>query len=158
MHLFSAALKDQFMQSGLNSVEFRSVRLEGGAPSGLWQLHSPVEMPPLAMTLLDSREQPFAGDQSKGCMIDDGYYFPDVLRYRTNDVAALPDFDLAFTKERFGFPKHAHPKIIVSQRFRQVAEKLAPGQFNYGLVAVGEGQELQTRYTIPELAPPRDAA
>ena len=51
-----------------------------------------------------------------------------------------------------------HRMHIVSQRFRQVADKLAPGQFNYGLVAVGEGEELQSRYTIPELAPPRDGA
>lgn len=156
MHLFSPTLKDQLIQSGLR-IEFRPVKQENGKPSGLWQLQTLLEMPPLAMTLLNSRYQPFDGDQSKGCMISEGSYYPWVLKYRQSDVEKLADFDVAFTKERFGFPHQAHPKILISQRFRQVAEKLAPGQFNYGLVAVGEGEELQTRYTIPELAPPRDA-
>ena len=46
---------------------------------------------------------------------------------------------------------------LVSQRFREVAESIAPGQINYGLVAVGHGEELKRRYTLPELAPSDDA-
>lgn len=155
MHLFSEDLKSKFLASGLN-VNFEPVLLEKGGLSGLWQLHSNQRMPILAMTLLDSRYQPFRGDQSKGCMIDEGNYYPHVLKFRESDIRMLPDFDVAFSQERFGFQHQAHPQIVVSQHFRQVAEKLAPGQFSYGLVAVGEGEELQTRFTIPELAPPRE--
>jgi hypothetical protein len=114
-----------------------------------------MAMPPLAMNLIDSKCQPFVGDPSKGCLISDGYYYPDVLRYRESDVASLSEFDLALSSECIG---RTDRRFIVSLRFRQVAEKLAPGQFSYGLVAVGEGEELRTRYTIPELAPPSDAA
>ncbi len=159
MLLYSAALKDLLLNRGLQHVDFRTVKLEDGSASGLWQSTSDVVMPPLAMTLLDGRRQPFTGDYSKGCGLDDGNYMPMVLRYRESDLVNLPDFDLALSAERLGWTSHnVHRMHIISQRFRQVAEKLAPGQFKYGLVAVGEGEELQTRYTIPELAPPRDVA
>ncbi len=158
MMLLSEGLKDKFLGGGLRGIAFQSVRLENGSPSGLWQLISDVRMPPLAMQLTDGWGNPFTGDPTKACCADEGSYFPMVLRYRESDLAKLPDVDLIMSAERLGWGGHnMHRTYIVSQRFRQVAEKLAPGQFNYGLVAVGEGEELQTRYTIPELAPPRDA-
>jgi hypothetical protein len=115
-------------------------------------------MPPLAMQLSDGQGSPYTGDPSKACILDQGSYSPPVLRYRESDLREVPDVDVILSDERLGGGHNAHRMHIVSPRFRQVAEKLAPGQFNYGLVAVGEGEELQTRYTIPELAPPRDVA
>jgi hypothetical protein len=154
MHLFTAPLKELFLQSGLQ-VEFRSVRLKKGGDSGLWQLQTSIEMPPLAMTVLNIRYQPFEGGQSEGCLVSDGYYHPLVPRYREQDIAGIQDVDAAFTWERFGAAHMLHPQIIVSQRFRQMAEKLVPGQFRYSPVVVSEGDDLRTRYTIPELAPPQ---
>jgi hypothetical protein len=144
MALFNTPLKEQFMESGLKGFEFRSVKKVNGAESGLWQLWSPTIMPPETSCLLNPS------------------YMPPVMRYGKNDVAHIPDFDVAFAT---GKPPLNNPglglywprRIIVSQRFREVAEELAPGQFKFGLVAVGEGEELKRRYTLPELAPPDEA-
>lgn len=155
MMLFSEGLKDKFLNSDLRGIGFQSVKLENGSPSGLWQLTSPARMPPLAMKLTDGQGNPFEGDESRACCVDDASYFPMVLKYHQKDVAGLPEVDAIMSAERIGGGHNAHRMHIVSQRFREVAEKLAPGQFSYGLVAVGEGEELQARYTIPELAPPR---
>ena len=155
MMLFSEGLKEKFLGSGLCGLSFQRVRLENGSPSGLWQITSNLRMPPLAMQLTDGRGNPFTGEANQACCAFEGAYFPMVLRYRESDLAKLPDVDVIMSAERLGWGGHnMHRSHIVSQRFRQVAEKLAPGQFNYGLVAVGEGEELQARYTIPELAPP----
>jgi hypothetical protein len=157
MMLFSERLRDKFLCCGLRGMAFHSVKLEKGSPSGLWQLSSDMRMPPLAIQLTDGWGNPFSGDPSKACCADEGSYFPMVLRYRESELAKLPDDDLMMSAERLGWGGYnMHRSHIVSQRFRQIADKLAPGQFKYGLVAIGEGEELQTRYTIPELAPPRD--
>jgi hypothetical protein len=158
MMLFTEGLKDKFLGSGLRGLGFKPVKLVDGSPSGLWQITSTALMPPLAMQLADGQGNSFTGDPTKACILDQGRYSPPVLRYRESDLAGVPEVDVILSAERLGFGHNAHRAHIVSQRFRQVAEKLAPGQFNYGLVAVGEGEELQTRYTIPELAPPRDAS
>lgn len=157
MMLFTEGLKDKFLASGLRGIGFQSVKLVNSSPSGLWQITTATRMPPLAMQLTDGQGNPYTGDPTKACIEEDGTYSPKVLRYRESDLAGVPEVDVILSEERLGFGHNAHRMHIVSQRFRQVAEKLAPGQFNYGLVAVGEGEELQTRYTIPELAPPRDA-
>lgn len=158
MMLFTEGLKDKFLSSGLRGIGFKSVKLVDGSPSGLWQITTAARMPPLAMQLSDGQGSPYTGDPSKACILDQGSYSPPVLRYRESDLREVPDVDVILSDERLGGGHNAHRMHIVSPRFRQVAEKLAPGQFNYGLVAVGEGEELQTRYTIPELAPPRDVA
>ena len=158
MMLFTEGLKDKFLASGLRGIDFKQVKLVNGSPSGLWQITTAARMPPLSMQLTDGQGNPYTGDPTKACIEEDGTYSPKLLRYRESDLAGLPDVDVIFSAERLGGGHNAHRMHIVSQRFRQVAEKLAPGQFKYGLVAVGEGEELQTRYTIPELAPPRDNA
>lgn len=139
MLLFTEALTSKFRDAGLNSAFFRPALLKDGRPSGLWQLWSTTVMPPK----LDY----WAGS-----------YIPPVLRYEVDAVKDLPKFDVAVSSERAGpAPHNMHRYVIVSQRFREVAEKLAPGQFKFGLVAVGRGEELKRRYTLPELAPPEDA-
>ncbi|WP_395739774.1 hypothetical protein [Prosthecobacter sp.] len=158
MMLFSDALKDRFFTSGLRGISFQSVKLEDGTPSGLWRLTSHARMPSLAMQLTDGQGNPFPGEESRACCVNEGSYFPMVLKYRENDLADIPNVDVIMSTERIGGGHNAHRMHIVSQQFRQAAEELAPGQFNYSLVAVGEGEELQTRYTIPELAPHRDVS
>lgn len=157
MMLFSEGLKDKFLNSDLRGIGFKSVKLPNGSPSGLWQISTPARMPPLTMPLSDGQGNIFSGDSTKACILDEGSYFPQILRYRASDLVRVPDVDVIYSAERLGGWHNAHRMHIVSQRFREVAEKFAPGQFSYGLVAVGEGEELQTRYTIPELAPPSDA-
>lgn len=157
MMLFSEELKNKFLCSELRGIGFKEVKLENSEASGLWQITSQVRMPPLAMKLTDGQGGLFIGDETKACVVDEGSYVPMVLKYLQKGMTELPDVDVIMSAERIGFGHNAHRMHIVSQRFRQVADKLAPGQFSYGLVAVGEGEELQTRYTIPELAPPRDA-
>ena len=140
MALFNTPLKQLFLQSPLRGFEFRSVKKSNGTDSGLWQLWSPTIMPPEA------------------CPINSAYQ-PLVMKYEEKDVAALPDFDVAFATEK---PPLNNPglrlfwprRILVSQRFREVAETMVPGQIKYGLVAVGKGEELKRRYTLPELSPP----
>ena len=140
MALFNAPLKEAILQSSLRDFEFRSVKKTNGTDSGLWQLWSPTIMPPEA------------------CPINSAYQ-PLVMKYEEKDVAALPDFDVAFATEK---PPLNNPglrlfwprRILVSQRFREVAETMVPGQIKYGLVAVGKGEELKRRYTLPELSPP----
>lgn len=157
MMLFSEGLKDKFLDSGLRGIGFKPVKLVNGSPSGLWQISTLALMPPLANPLTDGQGGVFTGDPTKACVIDEGSYYPQVLRYRKSDLAKVSDADVLMSVERQGFGHNAHRMHIVSQRFRQVAEKLAPGQFNYGLVAVGEGEELLKRYTIPEFAPPHSS-
>lgn len=157
MMLFTEKLKDAFVAENLASVEFRPVKLDSGEASGLWQLWSPVRMPPLNMKLLNSRHEPFMGDTMKGCILGEGSYVWGVLRYHEQDMKKLPPVDVAITAEWFGPGGHHRNRFyVVSQRFRRVAEKLAPGQFSYGMVAVGEGEELAQRYMIPELMPPKE--
>lgn len=156
MLLFTEALKERFLQSDLRGIEFRSVKLITGEPSGLWHLMTEARMPPLAMELVvGMKREPFTGDDSQGAGPKEVGYFPMVLRYKESELTSLPDVDLIFSAERLGWTSHNNHRMhIVSQRFRQVADKLAPGLFKYGLVAIGEGEELQRRYTIPELDPP----
>lgn len=155
MMLFSEGLKDKFLDSGLRGLDFKQVKLGNGDPAGVWQITSHMRMPPLAMNLTDGQGGLFIGDETKACVVDEGSYSPMVLKYLQKDMIGAPEVDVIMSSERLGGAHNAHRMHIVSQRFRQVAEILAPGQFSYGLVAVGEGEELQTRYTIPELAPPR---
>ena len=155
--LFTAPLKDLLVQSGLK-IDFRSVKLKKGGESGLWQLQSNLKLPPLSMFLAKQNTfyEPFDGDHAKeGCLVLDGRYYPLVLRYRKQDADKMDDFDVAFTREKSRFPHQLHPWIVVSQQFRKAADQIAPGQFRYTPVVVSEGEDLRTRYTIPELAPPQ---
>jgi hypothetical protein len=156
MLMLTEGLKDRFAKSELRGISFRSVRLENGNPSGLWQFMTEARMPPLAMELVTGRgREPYSGDDTQIVGPKEVGYFPMVLRYKENDLSSLPDLDLLFSAERFGWTAHNNHRMhVVSQRFRQVAEKLAPGQFRYGLLAIGDGDELRRRYTISELAPP----
>ncbi len=156
MMLFSAGLKDKFLGSGLYGLDFKQVKLENGDSTDLWQITSQMRMPPLAMKLTDGQGGLFVGDETKACCVDEGSYFPMVLKYRQQDMAKVPNVDVLMSAERLGGAHNAHRMHIVSQRFRQIADKLAPGQFSYGLVALGEGEELKKRFTIPELTPPQD--
>lgn len=157
MMLFSENLKDAFLEEDLTSVDFRPAKMVSGKDSGLWQMWSAVSMPSLSMKLLTSRHEPYEGDPLKGCITGDGYYTWPVLRYHERDMKGHPHVDVALTAEWFG-PGGPYKKkfYVVSQRFRRIAEKLAPGQFSYGMVAVGEGEELAKRYRIPELDPPKE--
>lgn len=142
MALFNTPLKELFVQSSLQGFEFRSVKKTNGTDSGLWQLWSPTIMPPEA------------------CPINSAYQ-PLVMKYDENDVTTLPDFDVAFATEKPplnnpGLGLYWPRRILVSQRFREVAETLVPGQIRYGLVAVGHGEELKRRYTLPELSAPEE--
>jgi hypothetical protein len=142
--LFTGPLKELFLKSDLKGFGFKLVMKKSGKPSGLWQLESPTIMPE---SVTDSVS---------------GSYRPPVLRYEEHVVRDMPEFDVAFERATPALinptlERYAPRRIIVSQRFREVAEKLAPGQFKFGLVAVGEGEELKRRYTPPELAPPDDA-
>jgi hypothetical protein len=134
MMLFTEALKNRFLEAGLSNLEFRKTYLEEGMPSGLWQIWSTLIMPP-------------------HLPCDPGSYRPVVERYEESAVAGFPRFDVAVGFEREGpAPHNMHRRVIVSHRFREVAERLVPGQFRFGLVIAGKGEELKRRYTIPELA------
>jgi hypothetical protein len=89
-----------------------------------WELGSDRVMPRVSPSLKmrNKRGEPTDGsDRTSGCMREDGFYTHPELRYRREDVANLPRFDLARSWEPFGGGKlHDDDRaFICSQRFYQ---------------------------------------
>ena len=143
--LFKDELKNALLQSGLSGIQFRPVKISAGKQIPLWQLWGDAEMPSPTMNrckVTSTERMP---------SFDDEGYSPAIPRYEKHRLSLFTMPDVVRMQEScLGYA----PCMLVSQRFRQVADKLAPGQFRYGIVAIGEGEELKNRYTISEFAPP----
>ncbi len=123
----AAEMKERFEMENLIGLEFSPIKLEPAdrVKKSLWHFWSHVTLPSTLLPLQHQDGTDFTGDLSRGCYPDDGGYFPVELRYRHSEIAKLGNFDVAITRERFGGthgPKFR--KLVVSQRFREVAEKL----------------------------------
>lgn len=90
----------------------------------VWELTSDLTLPPLSpeCKFCDC----YGGDEitnpDKGCTVNDGLYLPVQLRYRSSDLREVGPFDVAHTREAFGFNLSSHP-VVVSQRFYQFSKK-----------------------------------
>ncbi len=75
-------------------------------------------MPPLAPSMELS-----GGPQGYRVIPREGLYVPPELRYRREDVAEMPAFDIAVTHESmFNSAPSSHPKVV-SQRFYQICHE-----------------------------------
>lgn len=107
-------------------LTFCPVIVQGNLPpkEPLWQVWSAVTMPPVLNALTDDTGKPFDLSTSRGCVVND-LFFPWLLRFPRRDVSAMPTFDVAITKERWGWNvrQGRAPYVVVSQRFKKWCDK-----------------------------------
>jgi hypothetical protein len=123
----SAGLKEALEHSNLKGLDFNQVKLEPPSPSPkeIWRIDSQLRMPPCLLPIQHQDGSLFSGDFAKGSLWDDAGIMPYELKFSSAEVAAMGAFDVALTMERTGMDaSHAFRDIIVSQKFRQVLERL----------------------------------
>ena len=85
-----------------------------------WELRSDTFMPPFApgLDLTDGHGRPLAdrADDSEGIQVREGFFGVPELRYTAADLAAMPPFDLAWTRERIGHPADAENRYLIASR------------------------------------------
>lgn len=116
--------KQKFKHLILRRCEVYGDGAEDYADFPIWEVTSDLVMPPLSpgCKFCDCYGGPEYTDPEKGCAIDDGLYLPTQFRYRASDLRAVEPFDIAYTREAFGFGLASH-SLIVSQRFYQFCKK-----------------------------------
>lgn len=133
-----APLCDDHLRHQLEAENLRGLRFDavGYSPPEkahyrtLWRMTSSIEMPRLRTPLVDCDGKPFVGplgnqQSGYGCYPGDGIASPAILRFSQEEVAATGPFDTAVTQERIGsWDATAYRAMIVSQRFREVFERL----------------------------------
>ncbi len=103
------------------NLGFREVSVSGKKPpiEKIWEAVGAVDLPPVLNPLVNQEGND--PDKSKnGCWIDD-LYFPPIPHFSRSAIsAALPDFDVALTAERWhaGTLERRSAYVICSQRFR----------------------------------------
>lgn len=88
------------------------------ARADFWEIDTPFRMPPCLLPVV-----PADGDVK----YEEGGYEPVELRFRREAVGAMGPFDLAWCREKVGkvgSPNHCGSVLVVSQRFREVCERL----------------------------------
>jgi hypothetical protein len=122
--IVSDSVRQMLEKSELVGFQFMAISLKGKSslmpPAPPWELGSSVTLPKLANThrLVHpgmTGTEPFQGDYSRLVLINDEPFFGAELHYRRSDLAALGQFDVANTLEKFRTP---HP-LVISQRFYQ---------------------------------------
>lgn len=133
-----APLCDDHLRNQLEAENLRGLRFDavGYSPPEkahyrtLWRMTSSIQMPRLKTPLVDANGKTFVGpltneETCRGCYPDDGIASPAILRFSREEVADLGPFDAAVTQERIGsWDTSAYRVVIVSQRFREVFERL----------------------------------
>lgn len=133
-----APLCDDHLRNQLEAENLRGLRFDavGYSPPAkahyrtLWRMTSSIQMPRLRTPLVDAEGKPFVGpltneESCRGCYPDDGVASPAILRFSREEVADLGPLDAAVTQERIGsWDTSAYRAVIVSQRFREVFERL----------------------------------
>lgn len=89
-------------------------------PEGhLWKLTSDFTMPALnPINLFNNDGKPFSGDPKAGCFVKEGFFQRGELHYRRRDVAGLPSFGLALTREWPG-----NNRLIASKGFYEACRE-----------------------------------
>jgi hypothetical protein len=124
-------LKKVLEKEGLSGLRFNPIQYQWirGGPDGKtlpphWMLGSTVTMPPTLTPMVATPE-----DQDADPIVYPKEYeliWPEELEYDADEVAKLGPFDIAQGRERFYLPCFWR-EILVSQRFREVFEKLSIG-------------------------------
>ncbi|HEY3332324.1 MAG TPA: hypothetical protein VGK19_20005 [Capsulimonadaceae bacterium] len=123
----SASFKNHLESRGLTRILFRETvyetRQKVPNPAPYFQLASDLVLPPMAKSvkLVNNDGQPFGGDYENGCHIFQPFVREREPHYSKESFNGLPDFDVAFTAERFGnFEETCCQLTIVSSRFRDI--------------------------------------
>ena len=88
-----------------------------------YQLISDLRLPPLAPTM-DLRDVNGQPARERGVWPKEGSYAVAELHYRERDIRAVEPFDVAMTHETIYRRSDAYRRLIVSQRFYQLAREL----------------------------------
>ena len=92
----------------------------------VWRLRSRRTLPPVspAMTYTEEDGTQFKGDFERRCFRVEGVYLQAELQYRSADLQAMGQFDLAHTRERFGeCALDEYRPMVVSARFYQMCQR-----------------------------------
>lgn len=118
----SGELKQALEVESLGGLAFKSVLFDKPEKvrGEFWQLTSTVTMPPCLLPVLTIPSTPHPV-----MCYDDGGHFPQELVFEEAAVRQIEPFDIALTRENLCPLPNAWPyEFIVSQRFRQVCQKL----------------------------------
>lgn len=126
--LMSERLKLLLEEDRLSAINCKPVRYDKPIKpetKRLWQFESFVRMP-LCRTPRQADDGTFVNEPGPlkiwTCW-DDAGYTPAELVFKREEVAMLPSFDIAMTREFVGSPYSPQREIIVTQRFREAMEK-----------------------------------
>ena len=92
-----------------------------------WELRSDVVLPPLSprcrLSDLDGNDYNPDGP-FRGLYVEEGNHENPEMHYRASDLAKLPEFDVALTRENLGAGNRDEiGTLVCSQRFRKVCQK-----------------------------------
>jgi hypothetical protein len=121
--LVGPELKATLEKEGLKGVNFLPAAYDKPSPSlrQLWQFGHKVLMPPCLLPRQDDDGNVVKESDNGGRYWDDGGYVPQELVFGEKEIAGMPRWDMAVTREKIGFhPGHYRSEVIVSQRFREV--------------------------------------
>lgn len=124
----SAEGKGELATAGLDAIDFEPAvfDLPEKAAKKLYRLTSNIKLPRSLTRVrnLSGETMPLE-DRENGHYWDDGGYVPPVLKYRFEDIKALPRFDIALTCEQIGARLELYRQYcIVSQSLRKQLEKM----------------------------------
>ena len=125
--IFDEELKAVLENENLIGLDFIPVKFDrpDKAKRALWQLAQTHKMPPCLLPRVTQRREPYAGDNSFGALWDEGGYSPMELRFNHAQVHEMGQFDIATSREKIGSnEKMMQTEVVVSQRFREVMQKL----------------------------------
>lgn len=121
----------------LEGLKVMPVEIEGGWESDenrIWELSSEITLPSMTCSACnDKRDRLLPGQMvtSDGYYVLDGNVIDSRIKY---DRKSLPNFDIAFSSERFG-PRSgaAGARCIVSQQFKQICDSII-GELEWKMV------------------------
>lgn len=121
-YFVNGELKLALEAENLKGLAFKPVLFDKPekARGEFWQMTSTATMPPCLLPVLTIPSTPHPV-----LMYDDDGHFPQELVFEESAVRKIEPFDVALTRENICPLPNAWPyEFIVSQRFRQVAQKL----------------------------------
>jgi hypothetical protein len=123
--LVSGDLKIEMERQDFMNMEFREVVITGRRSKGnersIWQVWSRAFMPAMINTIVDE-DGSAAGEVCKSGWYFNDIFFPTIVWYRRSELASLPLFDVAMTREYMGtgsLRRYRQPYVICSKKFRE---------------------------------------
>ncbi len=134
-------VRDIFESEGIRHVTFHPTLVAPGWPTDFsklltweemheepwWELRSDVVLPALSprcrLSDLDGNDYNPDGP-FRGLYVEEGNHENPEMHYRASDLAKLPEFDVALTRENLGAGNRDEiGTLVCSQRFRKVCQK-----------------------------------